>query len=101
VTSLGGVLSGRVIVDFHESESPSLARKTIAHNRHRIDSYTIVAKEVLHIRFTGRVREISHKKLLHLSAPVCEWMLNRKTPGRLDGKASKQNRESDWTLQRQ
>jgi hypothetical protein len=101
VTSFDGMLRGGIIIDFHESKPSSLACKTIAHNRHRIDGYTIVAKESLHIRFAGRVREISHKKLLHLSAPVCEWILSRETPGRLDGKASEQNRESDWTLQRQ
>jgi hypothetical protein len=65
VTSFDGMLRGGIVIDFHESEPSGLARKTIAHDRHGIDGYTIVAKEILHIRFACSVGKISHKKLLH------------------------------------
>jgi hypothetical protein len=65
VTSLDGMLRGGIIIDFHESEPTGLARKSIPHNRHGIDGYTVIAKEILHIRFACGVGKISHKKLLH------------------------------------
>ncbi len=66
MAGVDGALRRRIIVDLDKSESTSLAGKTIAHDRHRIDGHAVIGKKVLYIRLVCRIREISHKKLLHL-----------------------------------
>jgi hypothetical protein len=60
-------LGGGIVVDFDETEAARLAGKAVAHNRYRIHINACVCEEILDIRLVRTVRQISHKKLLHLS----------------------------------
>src|SRR5580693_2682272 len=60
-------LRRRVVADLDKTKTASLPRETVTHDGYRIDRHAIIAKEVLHIRFVRRVREVSYKELLHLT----------------------------------
>jgi hypothetical protein len=60
-------LGSGIVVDLHKAEASRLAGKAVAHHCYRIHIYACVCEEILDIRLVRTVRQISHKKLLHLS----------------------------------
>src|SRR5262249_26436563 len=96
VAVVHGLLRRRVIVDFDKSETAGLAGEAITHDGHSIDRHAVISKETRQVLFVCRVGKVTDEKLLHASAPYCNWREagGQTQGGRLRGSTGLRDQES-------